>query len=141
MPTGAPFRNIYIKLTAYDDTGEPIWQNAEGHPAKDDPQAYMAYALKDDDGMPAPPPTATKPGDDTRLKPHEERTLEYDIPAEGVALVRGPSSTTTCSGLETWCLRSSQPRLPEKRPSTNTHNEPISCSPSAPRRGTLTLCN
>jgi hypothetical protein len=89
MPTGAPFRNIFVKLTAYDDTGEPIWQNAEGHPAKADPQAYMAYALKDDDGMPAPPPKATKPGDDTRLKPHEERVLEYDIPAEGVALVRG----------------------------------------------------
>ncbi|WP_462328770.1 cytochrome c family protein [Thiohalocapsa halophila] len=89
MPTGAPFRNIYVKLTAYDDAGQPIWQNAEGHPAKDDPQAYMAYALADDEGMPAPPPTATQPGDDTRLKPHEERVLEYEIPAEGVALVRG----------------------------------------------------
>ena len=89
MPTGAPFRNIYVKLTAYDDAGEPIWQNAEGHPAEGDPQAYMAYALADDKGMPAPPPTATKPGDDTRLKPHEERVLEYEIPAEGVALVRG----------------------------------------------------
>jgi hypothetical protein len=39
--------------------------------------------------MPAPPPTATKPGDDTRLKPHEERTLEYSIPAETVVLIRG----------------------------------------------------
>ncbi len=89
MPTGAPFRNIYVKLTAYDDTGEPIWQNAEDHPAKSDPQAYLSYALKDDEGMPAPPPKATQPGDDTRLKPHEERVLEYEIPAEGVALVRG----------------------------------------------------
>jgi hypothetical protein len=89
MPTGAPFRNIFIKLTAYDANGEPVWQNAEGHPAKEDPQAYLSYALQDDQGMPAPPPTATKAGDDTRLKPHEERTLEYEIPAEGVALVRG----------------------------------------------------
>ncbi|MCF7984645.1 MAG: cytochrome c family protein [Thiohalocapsa sp.] len=89
MPTGAPFRNIYVKLTAYDEGGNAIWQNAEGHPSKDDPQAYLSYALTDDEGMPAPPPTATKPGDDTRLKPHEERTLEYAIPAEGVALVRG----------------------------------------------------
>jgi hypothetical protein len=88
MPTGAPFRNIYVKLTAYDDSGEPIWQNAEGHPAKDDPQAYMSYSLQDDEGMPAPPPTATKAGDDTRLKPHEARELVYEIPAEGVALVR-----------------------------------------------------
>ena len=89
MPTGAPFRNIYVKLTAYDSNGEPVWQNAEGHPAKADPQAYLSYALADDEGMPAPPPTATKPGLDTRLKPHEERTLEYEIPAEGVVLVRG----------------------------------------------------
>jgi hypothetical protein len=89
MPTGAPFRNIFIKVTAYDANGEAVWQNAEGHPAKEDPQAYLSYALQDDQGMPAPPPTATKAGDDTRLKPHEERTLEYDIPAEGVALVRG----------------------------------------------------
>jgi hypothetical protein len=39
--------------------------------------------------MPAPPPTATQTGDDTRLKPHETRELAYDIPAEGVVLVRG----------------------------------------------------
>ena len=39
--------------------------------------------------MALPPPTATKPGADTRLKPHEERTLSYEIPADGVVLVRG----------------------------------------------------
>jgi hypothetical protein len=39
--------------------------------------------------MPAPPPTATKPGDDTRLRPHEEREITYEIPADGVVLVRG----------------------------------------------------
>lgn len=89
LPTGAPFRNIYMKLTAYDVNGEAVWENAEGHPAKADPQAFMVLTLTDDEGKPAPPPTATKPGKDTRLKPHEERTLTYEIPAEGVALVRG----------------------------------------------------
>jgi len=89
MPTGAPFRNMYLKVTAYDGNGEVVWKNTEGHPSKDDPQAYFAYGLKDDKGMPAPPPVATQAGDDTRLKPHEERVLEYAIPAEGVALVRG----------------------------------------------------
>lgn len=89
MPTGAPFRNVYLKLTAYDDSGTVVWENAEGHPGKDDPQAYLSYALQDDEGMPAMPPTATKPGDDSRLAPHEERTLVYEIPAETVALVRG----------------------------------------------------
>jgi hypothetical protein len=89
LPTGAPFRNIYMKLTAYDANGEVVWENAEDHPAKADPQAFMVLTLTDDEGKPAPPPTATKPGKDTRLKPHEERTLTYDIPADGVVLVRG----------------------------------------------------
>ena len=89
LPTGAPFRNIYMKLTAYDTSGEVVWENAKGHPGESDPQAYLVYALADDEGKPAPPPTATKLGKDTRLKPHETRTLEYEIPAEGVALIRG----------------------------------------------------
>jgi hypothetical protein len=89
LPTGAPFRNIYMKLTAYNGAGEVVWQNAEGHPGETDPQAYLVYALADDQDKPAPPPTATKLGKDTRLKPHEERTLTYEIPAEGVVLVRG----------------------------------------------------
>ncbi len=89
MPTGAPFRNLFLKLTAYDADGNVVWENAEGHPSKSDPQAYFSYAITDDEGMPAPPPTATKTGDDTRLKPHEERELVYEIPADGVVLVRG----------------------------------------------------
>ena len=76
-------------LTAYDKEGNVLWQSAEGHPAKSDPQAYLVYALADDEGKPAPPPTATRLGKDTRLKPYEERTLIYEIPAKGVALVRG----------------------------------------------------
>lgn len=89
LPTGAPFRNLYMKLTAYDQNGEIVWQNAEGHPGEKDPQAFFVMTLTDDAGKPAPPPTATKPGKDTRLKPHEERTLRYEIPAKGVVLVRG----------------------------------------------------
>jgi hypothetical protein len=89
LPTGAPFRNIHMTLTAYDKEGNVLWQNAEGHPAKTDPQAYLVYALADEEGKPASPPVATKLGKDTRLKPYEERTLIYEIPAKGVALVRG----------------------------------------------------
>ncbi len=88
MPTGAPFRNLYMKISAYDKSGAVVWQNAEGHPAKEDAQAFMFMSLKDDKDQPAPPPTATKPGEDTRLKAHEERDLAYEIPAEGVVLVR-----------------------------------------------------
>lgn len=89
LPTGAPFRNIVLKLTAYNANGEPVWENAPEHPAQDDPQAYFAYLLADDAGKDAMPPTATQLGADTRLRPHEERTLSYEIPAKDVALVRG----------------------------------------------------
>lgn len=89
LPTGAPFRNIVLKLTAYDANGNVVWENAPEHPAKDDPQAYFAYLLADDAGKDAMPPTATQLGADTRLRPHEQRVLGYEIPAKGVALVRG----------------------------------------------------
>lgn len=89
LPTGAPFRNIHMLLTAYDKDGNPLWKNAEGHPGETDPQAYLVYALANDEGKPASPPTATKLGKDTRLKPHESRTLVYEIPAKDVVLVRG----------------------------------------------------
>lgn len=89
LPTGAPFRNIIFKLTAYDANGEVVWESSPEHPAKDDPQAYFAYLLADDAGKNAMPPTATQLGSDTRLRPHEERELAYEIPAKDVVLVRG----------------------------------------------------
>jgi len=89
MPTGAPFRNMFMKLTAYNAKGEVVWQNSKDHPAKDDPQAYFQYMLADDEGKPAMPPVATKVGLDSRLKSHEDRTISYQIPAKDVVLVRG----------------------------------------------------
>jgi hypothetical protein len=89
LPTGAPFRNIYMKLAAYNANGDKVWENAKGHPAKEDPQAFLVYTLADDEGKPASPPVATKPGKNTQLKPHEKRILNYSIPAKDVVLVRG----------------------------------------------------
>ncbi|MET0026219.1 MAG: cytochrome c family protein [Candidatus Thiodiazotropha sp.] len=89
LPTGAPFRNIYMKLAAYDGSGNVVWENAAGHPGESDDKAYLAYRLADDKGDPAMPPVATQLGLDSRLKPHEERLLSYDIPAKDVVLVRG----------------------------------------------------
>lgn len=88
MPTGAPFRNIYMKIAAYDKSGNVVWENAKGHPGKEDPQAFMYMTLKDDKDQPTAPPTAKKLGDDTRLKAFEARDLSYEIPAKDVVLVR-----------------------------------------------------
>ncbi len=88
MPTGAPFRNLFLKITAYNAMGQPLWQNAQQHPIRDDPQAMLMLRLLDDNDKPAPPPKATKQGEDSRLRPGEIRTLRYRIPQYSVAVVR-----------------------------------------------------
>lgn len=88
LPTGAPFRNIYMTLKAYDATGEEVWSSSKGHPAKDDKKAYLTYGLADKEGKPTSPPLAFQLGPDSRLKPFEVRTLNYEIPAAGVVLLR-----------------------------------------------------
>lgn len=87
-PTGAPFRNAYLQLTAHNDKGEEIWKNFQTHPLKDDKQAILVYVLGDGEGKPTGSPTAKEILSDSRLEPHETRKLEYEIPAAGVATVR-----------------------------------------------------
>ena len=88
-PTGAPFRNFFVKLAAYDKDGNELWKNYQVHPIKDDPQAAFWYTLGDEAGKPTVPPKATQVLADTRLKPNETRVLEYEIPAQdGIAIVR-----------------------------------------------------
>lgn len=88
VPTGAPFRNMILKVTAYDRDGHKLWENFGKHPLEEDPKSYFYYQLLDDSGKPVPPPKARKPGEDTRLDPYERRTLEYTIPAAKVAMIR-----------------------------------------------------
>ncbi len=88
IPTGAPFRNMVLKVTAYDRDGKKVWENFEKHPSKEDPKAYFVYKLLNKEGKPVPPPKATQPGEDTRMNPYERRTLDYSIPAKDVAMVR-----------------------------------------------------
>lgn len=88
LPTGAPFRNIYIKLSGYDKEGQQVWISSQSHPAKDDKKAMLMYSLGDAEGNPAPPPKATQVLGDTRLKPHEVRELNYSLPAKNIIKLR-----------------------------------------------------
>ena len=88
MPTGAPFRNIFIKVVGLNADGEEVWSNFKTHPSTEDPQAYLRLVLLGEDGKPTLPPMAKSQGDDTRLKPFEKRELKYAIPAAEVASVR-----------------------------------------------------
>ncbi|MBF0251197.1 MAG: cytochrome c family protein [Alphaproteobacteria bacterium] len=88
MPTGAPFRNIFLKVSALDKDGKVVWESAKGHPMEDDPDAYLRLVLLDGDGKPTSPPMAKSRGADTRLQPFEKRALVYSIPAPGVASIK-----------------------------------------------------
>lgn len=88
FPTGAPFRNVYLELTAVDADGKRVWRNFESHPIKDDKQAVLFYVLGDGAGKPVGAPAAKEVLADSRLEPHGEKTLTYSIPAEGVSAVR-----------------------------------------------------
>lgn len=88
-PTGAPFRNFFIRIATYDKDGQMLWKNYEVHPIKDDPKAAFWYTLGDEAGKPTMPPKATQVLADTRLKPNEVRTLEYEIPVKpGTSILR-----------------------------------------------------
>lgn len=88
MPTGAPFRNIYLKVAAYNSKGEQLWQNFQKHPINEDPNAVLMLNLLDNNNKPAMPSEASKLGEDSRLAPREKRQLNYRFAADKVAMVR-----------------------------------------------------
>ncbi len=88
LPTGAPFRNLFLKLTAYDKQASVVWKNSQTHPAKDDKQAMLMYSLGDAKGKPTSPAKATQVLGDSRLKPYETRVLDYELKAEAVVRVK-----------------------------------------------------
>ena len=89
-PTGAPFRNFYIKVAAYDKAGQELWKNYKVHPIKDDPKSAFWYMIGDvEKRKPTSPPYATGVLKDSRLAPNETRVLEYTIPADDrIAIIR-----------------------------------------------------
>lgn len=87
FPTGAPFRNVYVVLSAFDADGKEIFKSSKSHPVKDDKKSMLMYALGDSNNKPVPPPKATQVLFDSRLKPHESRDIVYLINVSGVKKV------------------------------------------------------
>ena len=88
FPTGAPFRNVFLRITAYDATGKVAWSNTASHPIQDDKKSVLMYALGDDEGNPASPPKATQVMYDSRLKPLELRVIHYELPNSNIVKVK-----------------------------------------------------
>jgi len=88
FPTGAPFRNVFLRITAYDATDKVVWRNTASHPIQDDKKSVLMYALGDDEGRPAAPPKATQVMYDSRLKPFESRIINYELPQINIVKVK-----------------------------------------------------
>jgi len=88
FPTGAPFRNVFLRITAYDAAGKVAWSNTASHPIQDDKKSVLMYALGDDEGKPASPPKATQVMYDSRLKPLESRVIHYELPQSNIVKVK-----------------------------------------------------
>ncbi len=84
VPTGAPFRNMHVKVTAYDKSGNLVWQNFVKNPIKEDQKSMLMLRLLNGEGKPTAPPKAKQIGEDSRLKPRETRTIVYEIPSLNV---------------------------------------------------------
>ena len=87
-PTGAPFRSLFVKISGIDAKGKVVWSNYKTHPMKEDPKSMMMLELLGRDGKLTSPPQAIEHGIDSRLKPHERRVINYQIPARDVVKVR-----------------------------------------------------
>ncbi|WP_190599999.1 cytochrome c family protein [Candidatus Vesicomyidisocius sp. SY067_SCS001] len=87
FPTGAPFRNFYITVTAQDYNDNILWQSSKTHPMIDDKKAMFMYIIGNDNNKTTSPSKATKILGDTRLKPNETRILNYKIPSNDVSIV------------------------------------------------------
>ncbi len=88
FPTGAPFRNFYIIIDAFDKDGKKVWGNTKSHPMKDDKKAMFMYTIGDENNKPTSPPKATQVLGDTRLKPNETRELIYEIADKTVVSIK-----------------------------------------------------
>ncbi|WP_177428661.1 cytochrome c family protein [Candidatus Venteria ishoeyi] len=90
FPTGSPFRQAYLKVTAYAEDGELVWSNYSNYPPdfSQSPEAVFAYQLADKNGKPVMAYQASQVQKDTRFQAFEKRQLHYSLPRDKVYLIR-----------------------------------------------------
>lgn len=80
MPTGFPGRMVIVRAIGFDDAGEEVWRSFRENPMAEDPDAVLNKVYVDGEGEPTMPPYATDLARDNRLRPGEERRLEWTVP-------------------------------------------------------------
>jgi len=81
FPTGMPLRQVYVRVSAYDQAGQLVWQNYQNDPVSESPEAVLMAGLDSKNSplnavLESPWVWAT----DTRLQPLETRQLQYQVP-------------------------------------------------------------
>jgi hypothetical protein len=84
MPTGFPGRTVIVRATAYDASGEVVWQSFREDPMQEDPDAVLGMVYVDAEGEPTLPPYGARIARDTRLRPRETRELSWTVPESAV---------------------------------------------------------
>lgn len=85
IPTGFPFRAIYIHVTAKDDNDEVLWQNYKDHPYDEDPSSYFGQIFDPKDDIYAHHVRDAKPVWEQKIPAKESVTRLYTAPSPSVA--------------------------------------------------------
>ncbi|MGF1507864.1 MAG: multiheme c-type cytochrome [Myxococcota bacterium] len=80
FPSGFPGRVVTLRVQGFDADGQEVWSNAGA------PDTVLRRAFLDAEGKPTMPPFAKQVGPDTRLKPDEVRSMEFEVPKKVVAV-------------------------------------------------------
>jgi hypothetical protein len=85
IPTGTPLRMVMLKVSAYDSSGNLIWQNWKENPVEEDRLALFMKIMADDQGnSPVPPWRATRTIFEKRLMPGEPTVISYKLKVENI---------------------------------------------------------
>jgi hypothetical protein len=85
LPTGTPLRMVFLKLTAYDEEGNMIWENWRENPIQEDRSALFMRILGDSMGNgPVPPWRATQTLYQRHLLPAQPVTIFYELNSQDI---------------------------------------------------------
>lgn len=85
IPTGFPFRSIYVSVVAKNDRDEIIWQNYKESPYSEDPGSFFGRVYKADEEIYAHHVKPLKPIWIQQLPPKEAFPLSYEVSSADVA--------------------------------------------------------
>ncbi len=88
IPTGYPLREMYLKMTGLNETGEAVWSNFKTNPYGEDPQSYFALVLPKGEEVFAHYAKDVKTVKDLRLGPTGTRLLSYIIPSNEIKVLK-----------------------------------------------------